>query len=71
LYVLIVSTGSRLWRYKYRFNGREKVLSLGVFPDVPPQTARLRHQAARRLLADGIDPALRRRELRSASVVDI
>jgi len=67
LYLLVVPVGSRRWRYKYRFDGKEKALALGVFPDVSPRVARLRHQAARRLLADGIDPSLRRRELRSAA----
>ena len=65
LYLLVAPTGGRYWRYNYRFNGKQKTLALGVYPDVPLEKARVRHQAARRLLAAGTDPSLRRRELRT------
>jgi len=71
LYMLVVPSGGPYWRYKYRLNGKQKTLALGIYPDVPLQRARVRHQAARRLLADGIDPSLRRHEIRRASVADI
>jgi hypothetical protein len=64
LYLLITSAGTRCWRYCYRYGGKRKTLALGVFPDVPVGRARARHLAARQLLAAGVDPALRRRELR-------
>jgi integrase len=57
LYVQIEPTGGKLWRYKYRFDGKEKLLTLGKYPDVPLQEARRRHQEAREQLANGIDPS--------------
>jgi hypothetical protein len=64
LYLLVVPTGGRYWRYNYRFNGKQKTLSLGTYPDVSLEKARVHHQAARRLLAAGVDPSLQRRALR-------
>jgi len=64
LYLLVRPQGGRYWHYHYRFGGKRKTLSLGTYPDVPVPLARSRHRAARRLLAAGIDPSLRRRELR-------
>jgi integrase len=56
LYIEITPIGGKLWRFKYRFQGREKLMSLGKYPDVSLQKARLKHQEARTLLADAIDP---------------
>lgn len=64
LYVLVVPTGGRYWRHNYRFGGKEKTLALGVYPDVSLHRARTRHEEARRMLAAGTDPSLKRRELR-------
>ena len=57
LYLLVMPNGSRYWRYNYRFGGKHKTLALGVHPDVCLEKARARHQLARSLLADGIDPS--------------
>ena len=57
LFLQIEPTGGKLWRYKYRFEGKQKLLALGIYPDVPLQEARKRHTAAREQLAQGIDPA--------------
>ena len=51
LFLLVNPNGSRWWRLKYRFAGKEKLLSLGVFPDVSLQDARERRDGARKLLA--------------------
>ncbi|MDH4312592.1 MAG: IS6 family transposase [Gammaproteobacteria bacterium] len=64
LYLLVRPQGGRYWHYHYRYGGKRKTLSLGSYPDVPTAQAQSRHRAARRLLAIGIDPSLRRRELR-------
>jgi transposase-like protein len=64
LYLLVMPQGGRYWRYNYRYRGRQKTLALGTYPDVPIDRAWSRHQAARELLADGIDPAIRRKQLR-------
>jgi len=56
-------SGSRYWRFNYRFNGKQKTLALGLHPDVSLEKARARHQVARTWLADGIDPSVRKRAL--------
>jgi len=57
LYLLVTPKGGWCWRYAYRFVRKHKTLSLGIFPDVPLDRARSRHEFARNLLAHGIDPA--------------
>lgn len=57
LFLLVSPSGGRWWRLKYRYDGREKQLSLGVYPDVSLADARARRDAFRALLADGIDPS--------------
>jgi integrase len=57
LYLLVAPTGAKYWRWKYRHLDKEKVLALGVYPDVMLTKARERYTAARALLADGIDPS--------------
>ena len=69
---LVVSTiGGRLWRFKYRFAGKEKVMSLGRYPDVGLQDARRARNAAKEALHELRDPgaekASRRRHLRDAT----
>ncbi|NHC62652.1 tyrosine-type recombinase/integrase [Paenalcaligenes suwonensis] len=56
LYLLVNSMG-KYWRYDYRFQGKRKTLSYGVFPTITLEAARQAHQDAKRTLADGIDPA--------------
>lgn len=58
LYLHVMPNGGRYWRFNFRFKGKNKTLSLGTYPDVLLAKARERHQEARRLLADGIDPCL-------------
>src|SRR5271170_4830090 len=65
LYLEVSPAGGKLWRLKYRFEGKEKRLSLGVYPDVGLKDARDRREAARKLLADGIDPSENRKAQRS------
>ncbi len=64
LYLLVRPQGGRYWHYHYRYAGKRKTLSLGTYPYVSVVRVQARHRAARRLLAGGIDPSLRRRELR-------
>ncbi len=63
LYLLVMPNGSQYWRYNYRFEGKLKTLALGVHPDVSLEKARARHQVARTMLADGVDPSARKRSL--------
>ena len=57
LYIQVEPTGSKIWRYKYRFEGRENRLTFGKYPIVSLQEARKRHFEAREQLAQGIDPS--------------
>ncbi len=57
LYLLVNPRGSKLWRFKYRFNGKEKLLALGAFPEISLKQARDRREKARQQLANGIDPS--------------
>ncbi len=61
LYLLVNPKGSAWWRLKYRFERREKLLSLGVYPHVSLQQARLRRDDAKKAIANGIDPSVKRR----------
>ncbi len=61
LYLLINPNGSRWWRFKYRLGGKERLLSLGVYPDVSLKQAREKRDEARRQLANGIDPSVKRK----------
>lgn len=55
LYLEISPAGGKWWRWKYRFGGKEKRLSFGTYPDTSLANARERRDAARKLLAAGID----------------
>ena len=61
LYLEISPSGGRWWRWKYRVGGKEKRLSLGVYPDVSLKAARARREAVRQQLAAGIDPGQARK----------
>ena len=66
LYLYVTPTGGRLWRLKYRVEGREKVLALGKYPDVGLKEARARRDEARKLKAAGVDPGEARKAERKA-----
>ena len=61
LYLWVKPTGGKLWRWSYRFEGKEKLMSLGKYPDVSLAQARERHAEARKLLATGVDPMAQRK----------
>ncbi len=68
LYLEVSTKGGKWWRFKYRIDGKEKRLSLGVYPDIDLKDARERREEARKLVAKGIDPSAKRkaeRDLRS------
>jgi integrase len=68
MYLEISPSGGKLWRLKYRIDGKEKRLALGVYPDVGLKEARAKRDAARKLLADGVDPGQNRKALKLARV---
>ena len=61
LYLLITPSGGKLWRFKYRFDGKEKLLSLGTYPEISLADARQRRDEARRNVAHGVDPSTLRK----------
>ena len=66
LYLLITPDGSKLWRFRYRIEGREKLISLGDSRDVSLKRAREKRDEARSLVADGRDPSAQRKGERAA-----
>jgi integrase len=66
LYLEVNPAGGKWWRWKYRFAGKEKRLSFGVYPDVPLKIARERRDAARKQLANGINPGEARKAVKAA-----
>lgn len=62
LYLLVNPNGSRYWRLKYRVAGKEKLLAIGVYPEVTLADARARRDEAKRGIAGGIDPNEEKRE---------
>ena len=65
LFLWITPAGGKLWRWKYRFEGAEKLMALGKYPDITLAQARERHAAARAILANGTDPMVKRKEVRT------
>lgn len=66
LYLEVMPTGSKRWRLRYRFGGKEQMLSLGLFPEVGLLDAKERRDVARKLLAQGINPSAHRRSEKAA-----
>jgi integrase len=67
LFLLVTPQGGRYWRFKYRFNGKEKLLSMGTYPEIPLAVARQRREEARRQVAQGVDPGVARRAQKQAA----
>lgn len=61
MYLLVHTNGSKYFRLKYRFGGKEKTLALGVYPDTSLKEAREKRDAAKKQIANGIDPGLDRK----------
>jgi hypothetical protein len=63
LYLYVMPKDGRYWRLKYRIAGKEKVLALGVYPEISLAEAREKRAVARKMLVEGIDPTFAKREL--------
>ena len=68
LFLLVTPKGSKWWRFKYRVNGKEKLLSLGVYPEVSLKDAREARDAHRKLMKSGLDPGVHRKVQKAAAV---
>ena len=62
LYLQVTPQGGKWWRLKYRFGGKEKLLSLGTYPDISLSQARQKREDAKKLLAIDIDPSENRKQ---------
>lgn len=69
LYLEVMPTGTKRWRWKYRFAGKEKRLALGIYPEVPLSQARRDRDAARETLRTGLDPVQAKIEAKAALVL--
>jgi integrase len=69
LQLWIYPDGAKRWRYAYRHEGRQKLLALGVYPEVTLADARTARTDASKLQADGIDPSKARQDTRAAKIV--
>ena len=69
LRLLVKKNGSKYWRLKYRFQGKQKTLAIGVYPEVSLKDAREAVSEARRLLRDDIDPSAIKQEKKHLSSV--
>ncbi|MFL9824158.1 tyrosine-type recombinase/integrase [Rhodoplanes sp. SY1] len=67
LYLVVSPSGGKLWRLKYRYLGREKLLSFGPYPLLQLAEARRRRDDAKRLLLDGTDPSIQKKQDRLAA----
>ncbi|PRY07088.1 integrase arm-type DNA-binding domain-containing protein [Paraburkholderia sp. BL25I1N1] len=70
LYLQVMPNGSRYWRMKYRFDGKEKLASFGVYPEVSLADARKACLAARQLLTAGKDPSEEKKEVKRARALE-
>jgi integrase len=69
LHLLVRPSGSKLWRFRYRFSGRENMLALGAFPATSLGDARTKRDEARKLLAAGVDPSAKRKQDKISAAV--
>lgn len=69
LYLLVKPSGSKLWRLKYYHLGAEKLLAVGAYPDVGLKEARLKREEARKLLSEGKDPGIAKKQNKAAAAL--
>lgn len=70
LVLLVSPNGGKYWRWSYRFDGKQKTMALGVYPDVSLADARSRRDEARKLLANGVDPGNVKKAQKAARMAD-
>ncbi len=69
MYLLVKPTGGKYWHLAYRFNNKQKLLALGVYPEVSLKEARIKREAARKLLQKGTDPSEAKKEEKRLSIL--
>lgn len=68
LFIEKPATGNMRWRFRYTFQGRDKKLSVGIYPETSIMDARMKADQLRALIKDGIDPSTERRVIRMEQV---
>lgn len=68
LSIQVETTGSKLWRFRYQYENKPKLISLGKYPDVSLLEARQRRDDARKLVANGVDPSQHRKDVKTAKI---
>lgn len=66
LFLIVTPAGGKWWRFKYRFGGKEKLLSMGTYPEVGLAKARTKRDRAREQVADGVDPGQVRKAIKAS-----
>jgi hypothetical protein len=66
LFLLVTETGSKLWRLAYRFDGKQKTLSIGAYPTITLSEARTKADEAKKALVNGIDPSTAKKALKAS-----
>jgi len=61
LFLLVMPNGARCWRFRYRFLDKQKVIALGVWPEVSLADARVKHHSAGGMIDDGVDPMVEKK----------
>lgn len=69
MYLLVNPTGGKYWHLAYRYNNKQKLLALGVYPDVTLKEARIKREAAKKLLKDNTDPSEAKKEEKRLSIL--
>lgn len=67
LFLYVTPAGGKLWRLKYRMDGREKLLAIGAYPEIGLSYARKRRDEARTLIAEGKDPSREKQKAKARS----
>lgn len=67
LYIEVSTSGGKWWRFKYRFAGKEKRLSFGVYPNISLKEAREQRDIAKKLIASGVDPSENRKAIKRSN----
>jgi integrase len=70
LYLLVAPSGGKYWHFKYRFNGKEKRISFGPYPEVSLADARIKKGEARRQIVNGTDPGAVRKAMKQAETAE-
>ena len=68
LFLLVTPSGGKLWRFKYRYNGKQKLLALGAYPEVSLADARQKREDARKLLVNNVDPSAVRKAQKQTAI---